>query len=85
MRLALNRSMQTKRSRLIPPNPITRAQFVALRRDVDRAVAAVRDLDSVRRECETNLRRCAELQFEIDRLKVLLTPHAEFKSARRPE
>ena len=68
--------MPKKRRRVLSPKPVTRAQFIALRRDVDRLLAVAGDLESIRKDCAANLRRCAELQHEIDRLKHLVTPHS---------
>jgi hypothetical protein len=59
-------------ARTIRTVTVTRAQFMALRRDVDRLMGAMHGAESLRKECETNLRRCAELQLDIDRLKHLI-------------
>ena len=62
------------------PAPVTRAEFRKLQRQVAHVLAVVKanasvietnaeKLDIVSRDCAANLRRCAELQLEIDRLK----------------
>ena len=68
--------MPSKNHRVPPSRPITRVQFVALRRDVDRLFDVAREMEAMRKECETNLRRCAELQYEIDKLKQLVAQSA---------
>jgi hypothetical protein len=54
------------------PKPVTRAEFDALRRAVRQQQVAATVIDSLRQECATNLRRCAELQLQLDRLAQLL-------------
>jgi hypothetical protein len=54
------------------PKSVSRAEFDALRRAVQQQQAVATVLESLRHECATNLRRCAELQFQLDRLAQLL-------------
>jgi hypothetical protein len=74
--------MPTKRRRAAPSGPITRAQFLVIRRDVSKLLTVWREMESLRKDCATNLRRCAELQYEIDRLKLLLAQHQDSKPSR---
>jgi hypothetical protein len=78
-----------KKARRVPvPRRLTLAQFIGMRRDMRRQLLAIRAivvgnaevLESLRKECEANLRRCAELQFEIDALKKTSAVHVS-KSA----
>jgi hypothetical protein len=52
---------------------ITRSQIVALGRDVAKLRERLTDIDKLRQECAANLRRCGELQYEIDQLKKRLS------------
>ena len=58
---------------------ISRAEYLRLRKDVgrmQRMLAHQADVsEAVRKDCETNLRRCGELQAEIDALRKLLARH----------
>jgi hypothetical protein len=69
--------MPKKRKR---PTMATRAEVLRLRREVDHlrtltnAIALV--LDNTQRDGVVNLRRCGELQAEIDNVKKLLMPSA---------
>ncbi len=49
---------------------VTRAEFLRLRKELTRVLAIVENnaesLVDVRKDCATNLRRCGELQREID-------------------
>ena len=59
-----------KRPRRLAPRPVTRAE---LRRELARVLAVVehnaRDIAALRKEAQFTVRRCAEMQLEIDRLK----------------
>jgi hypothetical protein len=70
-------TMPTKRKR---PSAVTRADMLRLRRELSQlrtlANATAMLLDNTQRDCTTNLRRCGELQSEIDNLKKLLMPLA---------
>jgi hypothetical protein len=62
------------------PTVATHAEVVRLRRDLRQlrtlAHATAMVLDATRRECAANLRRCEELQTEMDSLKKLFVPSA---------
>jgi hypothetical protein len=66
-----------KKTRKPSVQPVSPAQFDRIRRDVRRQVLAIRAivianadvLQSLRKDCEANFRRCADLQDEIDVLK----------------
>lgn len=48
---------------------VTRSEFDDLLHDTRVAfLAARREIESLRQECQTNLRRCGELQVDVDRL-----------------
>ena len=53
--------------------PISRAELVRLRKELARVLSVVEsnadELAALRRESTVSLRRCAELQLEIDRIK----------------
>lgn len=54
-----------------PPSSdrVTRSEFDGLHYDTRAAFLAVRqEVESLRQECSTNLRRCAELQVDVERL-----------------
>jgi hypothetical protein len=55
------------------PRPVSAQAFVHLRREVAALQVLIEDmsqrLDSVRTTAETSVRRCAELQAELDALK----------------
>ncbi len=54
-----------------PPSSdrVTRSEFDGLHCDTRAAFFAVRhEVESLRKECRTSLRRCAELQVDVDRL-----------------
>jgi hypothetical protein len=48
---------------------VTRGDIIALSRDLARLRERLRDFDKLRQDCAANLRRCGELQYEIDQLK----------------
>jgi hypothetical protein len=52
---------------------VTRSALAALRHELTAVKAAIADntaaIDTLNRECATNLRRCAELQVEIDHIR----------------
>jgi DNA-directed RNA polymerase subunit RPC12/RpoP len=55
---------------------ITRSEFDGLLNDTRAAFfAAHQEIESLRQECSTTLRRCVELHVEIDRLTQRLAPH----------
>ena len=60
-----------------------RAEVAVLRRELHdvRAVAA-EALDAIKRDCATNLRRCGELQNEIDGLRKILEPLISARASR---
>jgi hypothetical protein len=47
------------------------AEFIAIRRDVDWLSLIESDMDSLRKHCEMNLRRCATRQHDLDTRKQL--------------
>ena len=48
---------------------VARSEFDGLLHDTRAAFFAARhEIESLRQECSTNLRRCAELRVEVDRL-----------------
>ena len=56
--------------------PACRAEFTTLRGELAHVLAVVEAnanaMEAVRRDCGSNLRRCGELQAEIDNLRKLL-------------
>jgi predicted nucleic acid-binding Zn-ribbon protein len=61
---------KTPRSR--SPNgraSVTRGQITELGRDIAKLRERMADIDRLRQDCAANLRRCGELQHEIDQLK----------------
>jgi hypothetical protein len=56
---------------------VTRAEYLRLRKDHERTLRQFAHqadlLESVRKDCETNLRRCGELQAEIDALRKIIS------------
>ena len=56
---------------------VSRAEYLRLRKDYERTQRQLSHqtelIESVRKDCETNLRRCGELQAEIDALRKILS------------
>jgi len=66
-----------KRRKASPFTGVSRAEFNKLRRELARSqsvtAANAASLDALSRDCVANLRRCGELQNEIDKLNKLLS------------
>jgi hypothetical protein len=55
---------------------VTRSEFDGLLHDTRAAFLAARhEIESLRQECSTSLRRCGELQADVDRLTKRLEDH----------
>jgi predicted RNA-binding Zn-ribbon protein involved in translation (DUF1610 family) len=65
--------------RLAPPlsaDRVSRSEFDGLLHDTRAAFfAAHHEIESLRQECSANLRRCAELHVEVDRLTTRFADH----------
>jgi len=59
-----------------PADRVTRSEFDGLHHDTRAAFFAVRhEIESLRQECSSNVRHCAELQVEVDRLAARVVHH----------